>query len=475
MPFQISGFEIGDRFISLPERRKINANRITVVVGPNGVGKTNLLVEMVYHFTGKNRSSRRESQSFVRIESVGGRAPARVVTQTFSPFSRFPKERSRALGLRDYLIDGDEQYATIGFTRGIGFQGSVSRVAVGRIIRKIFTRPEHARPLAKAMESLGFNPLLTLGFQTVQAFVGSDIRNKKELRVSITEYISVIKAKSSHSFDEQKLVREFQNESDAALALRIEKSLLTLQQVSVEKRSAGNVKRNEYVFEVSLLEPERNADLLESVLTLNRLGLLRISSCLLTPHGKNGSWLSGYGIAPGEIDIADASSGQQQLLSSLFGVVAEADDNSLILIDEPELSLHPAWQTQFIDLLTDALSGIRKCHIFIATHSALVAQRAHELDLEIISLGSESLKLSPKENNAVSVDQMLLETFGLAVRDSAYVSKLLLELIMDADESPELRAEARKKISAIKKIYGNASIEDKVMKRLIQSASKLIG
>jgi len=478
MPFQIEEFMVGGQSYRLPESKQSGPNRISVFVGPNGVGKTQLLAEMVYQFTDRKRYRDKQLSSFVSIESEHEQHvyPKRVVAQTFSPFSRFPKERARAMGLKDYLIDGDEQYATIGFTRGMGLHGSVSRIAVGRIIRKLFTRPDHAAPLSQAMEALGFIPALTLGFMSSNSLRNPDFSSPEKTRRAIDEYIAKIKDKSKRptalSFDEKKLIREFDNEPEAELANRIEKSILKLQGLQQERRGPN---RKEYVFDVELDTPRQQADLLEAVLILNRLGLMRISSCLLRPKGANGKWSANNDLFSGMIDIADASSGQQQLLSSLFGVVAEAEDHSLILIDEPELSLHPAWQTQFIDLLANALSGIGGCHVFIATHSALVAQRAQELDLDIVSIGSEPLDLSPNESNAVSVDQMLLETFGLAVRDSAYVSKLLMALVMDADESPALKAEAKRKLSAIQNLYNKAAIEDRAMNKLLRSASKLIG
>lgn len=482
MPFQIDGFEVGGRSYKLPENKQSGANRISVIVGPNGVGKTNLLAEMVYQFTDRKRTSDKGPSSFISIKSKQKQRdyPKRVIAQTFSPFSQFPKERSRAKGLRDYLLDGDEQYATIGFTRGMGLIGSVSRIAIGRIIRKLFIQPDHAVPLSQAMLALGFLPILTLGFVDSSSLRNPDFSSPEKTQEAIAEYLSKIKDKSNRpialSFNERKLVREFNNESEVELAERIEKAMLMLQKFQQERRPPS---RKEYVFDIKLDNPKQQAELLESVLTLNRLGLLRISSCLLRPNEQNEKWSVNNEMTPGMIDIADASSGQQQLLSSLFGVVAEAEDHSLILIDEPELSLHPAWQTQFVDLLIDALSGIRGCHVFIATHSALVAQRAQELNLDIVSIGSEPLELSPKESNkesnAVSVDQMLLETFGIAVRDSAYVSKLLMALVLDAEESPALQPEAKRKLAAIKNLYDKAAIEDKSMKALIQSASKLIG
>jgi len=62
-----------------------------MLVGPNGSGKTQVLVEMLNKYV-QGRRSRSSLVSDIEIEGVG--EPSRVVAQTFSPFSRFPKENT---------------------------------------------------------------------------------------------------------------------------------------------------------------------------------------------------------------------------------------------------------------------------------------------------------------------------------------------------------------------------------------------
>jgi len=46
------------------------------------------------------------------------------------------------------------------------------------------------------------------------------------------------------------------------------------------------------------------------------------------------------------MDVTQTSSGQQQMLCSMLSLASALKDNSIVLIDEPELSLHPkAWET----------------------------------------------------------------------------------------------------------------------------------
>lgn len=73
-----------------------------------------------------------------------------------------------------------------------------------------------------------------------------------------------------------------------------------------------------------------------------------------------------------QINAEEMSSGEFAMLSMILSIsVAANDDHSLILIDEPELSLHPNWQMTFMDNLDMALKK-QICHLMITTHSHML-------------------------------------------------------------------------------------------------------
>jgi hypothetical protein len=79
----------------------------------------------------------------------------------------------------------------------------------------------------------------------------------------------------------------------------------------------------------------------------------------------------GLGVAGSDgasLDLEMLSSGEQHELVILYELIFRTAQDSLVLIDEPELSLHVAWQEQFVpDLERMAkLSGFRA---ILATHS----------------------------------------------------------------------------------------------------------
>jgi hypothetical protein len=74
------------------------------------------------------------------------------------------------------------------------------------------------------------------------------------------------------------------------------------------------------------------------------------------------------------IDQPYLSSGQAQVLA-LITAVLSAKEGSLILVDEPEISLHVDWQERLIEQLDSPLTGSR---LIIATHSPdIVVQHRH--------------------------------------------------------------------------------------------------
>jgi ABC-type thiamine transport system ATPase subunit len=62
------------------------------------------------------------------------------------------------------------------------------------------------------------------------------------------------------------------------------------------------------------------------------------------------------------------SSGEQQMLALAFRILFRSQPGTLILIDEPELSLHVLWQTTLIDDLS-AMGRARDVTFMLATHS----------------------------------------------------------------------------------------------------------
>lgn len=68
----------------------------------------------------------------------------------------------------------------------------------------------------------------------------------------------------------------------------------------------------------------------------------------------------------GEVDIDQLSSGEKQLLLILLQVFLQEKKKSILIMDEPEISLHIGWQQKLIDVICNMNPN---CQLIIATHS----------------------------------------------------------------------------------------------------------
>ena len=72
----------------------------------------------------------------------------------------------------------------------------------------------------------------------------------------------------------------------------------------------------------------------------------------------------------GQILTMDSlSSGELNLITILYNLIFKATSESIALIDEPEISLHMAWQQQFADLVKTIMEKQPGMQVIIASHS----------------------------------------------------------------------------------------------------------
>ena len=83
-----------------------------------------------------------------------------------------------------------------------------------------------------------------------------------------------------------------------------------------------------------------------------------------------------------ELSFRELSSGEQHELVLIYELIFKVDDGSLILIDEPELSLHVAWQKRFIPNI-QKIQKLRHLSVVIATHSPQIINERWDLVQEL--------------------------------------------------------------------------------------------
>ena len=84
------------------------------------------------------------------------------------------------------------------------------------------------------------------------------------------------------------------------------------------------------------------------------------------------------------ISLTDLSSGEQHELVLLYELLFGVRDDALILIDEPELSLHVGWQVRFLPDL-QRIQKLKPLQIILATHSPQIIGENWDLTVELKS------------------------------------------------------------------------------------------
>jgi predicted ATP-binding protein involved in virulence len=83
-----------------------------------------------------------------------------------------------------------------------------------------------------------------------------------------------------------------------------------------------------------------------------------------------------------ELKLTQLSSGEQHEVVLVYELIFIAKDNDLVLIDEPEISLHIAWQKEFLEDIKRIID-IQNVSIVIATHSPQIIDNNWDLTVDL--------------------------------------------------------------------------------------------
>lgn len=82
------------------------------------------------------------------------------------------------------------------------------------------------------------------------------------------------------------------------------------------------------------------------------------------------------------LSLTDLSFGEQHELVMLYELLFKVKPNSLVLIDEPEISLHIAWQVDFLKDLRSIIELVN-FDVLLATHSPDIIDDSWGLTVEL--------------------------------------------------------------------------------------------
>ena len=159
-----------------------------------------------------------------------------------------------------------------------------------------------------------------------------------------------------------------------------------------------------------------------------------------------------------DVKLDDLSTGEKEILNKIFYFFIKRIENSIILIDEPELSLHPLWQNLVLNIYQKLATEYNN-QIIIATHSPHI----------ISSTPNDNLFILTKENNQIiaknfnsygkDINSVLLEIMGVQyLRDievATQINKVKNMIFENKFETKEFNRE----FDTLQKMLENDSIE----------------
>lgn len=399
----------------------------SVLIGCNGVGKSTLLKEMVdffvdlhayinnfkqkmssankarlkgvkYHIDGVCCEVIRIGRTFLTkiddrfLASKKLRVPT-IVACNFGAFDKFPVQKVNGSSQTRYDVP---YYKYVG-AHVNGNMISSSAIAFRLLFALKENMDERQRQnLSSILDFIGYDHTITLNYSIV-------LRSKKNGSVydHVLQHVQKDKEYS-------KLTSEQRNNK-----------VRELYDFYKNKEFAKQPTCN-YDIDIDQNSLAANEDL-NYIYKLKQYDLVQAASVVFYKNGK-------------QIASEEMSSGEFAMLSMVLSIsTAASDSHTLILIDEPELSLHPNWQMTIIDNLDRALKD-QVCHLLIATHSHMLVS-----DLPM-NRSSVSQWEKDKDGNLIanrieentygwSAEEVLLKVFKTATDRNRYFGERIAKLL----------------------------------------------
>lgn len=162
---------------------------------------------------------------------------------------------------------------------------------------------------------------------------------------------------------------------------------------------------------------ELSSDVAQNQYMLDEFDVLRRQAAFSRTRDQDG-------ITP----FTELSSGEQQVLSLLIKCVASASNGCLMLVDEPEISLHVSWQ-RLLPLAFRQIAEHFDSNIVVATHSPVVVASAQtDGDRCYAASGQELNELE----TSLSIESVLFSGFGTYTENNRHVHERCAALVAAA-------------------------------------------
>lgn len=379
--FRLESIKVEEKSLNTARIKLVNnstissTNYFTLLIGNNGTGKSRILSYMARSLI-LNEKSKKQRELLDTSLLQYNEPPSKIIAITHSVSDKFPVDKRYGFSYRivNDLKHRDDFYNYIGLRNRLnGFSSTALMNKALDIIFESYIDSDISRNYRYVFNYLNYQPILKTSYKVTYKDIYDELIKEDVLITPdlLTRYLERL-TKTSY-FEISESLIEMVNEKSHALCAFINKLIpdngkgkitINFSEKNISRLSKDNSKHEEHIYSYELIN------------LLKRIKLIRTMSIEL------------YKIDGEIFEFREASSGEANILSTLLALIPLLKDNSLILIDEPEISLHPLWQSKYIDLLDKVLESVSGCHVIIASHSPFLASDLNPENSCIVTLES---------------------------------------------------------------------------------------
>ncbi|MGA6840610.1 AAA family ATPase [Priestia megaterium] len=324
-----------------------------------------------------------------------------------------------------------DQYEYLGIKNYIkkGYIEDFSSAVASNIMLASLKDKQFLYNLKDITNFLDFNPDIQIKFKLEKGLIIDDILDEKVL-VKKQQNLS---KKLRNSLSVKDIINFIQRVKNDSYSQNLDDALFYLDKNSLSINfNVDNAENYEILYED-----------FEFVWDLINFKILSSPSIMLK---KNNKWLP----------LEKASSGEFQYLSTMINILSKIEPNSLIIIDEPETSLHPTWQYRYMSQLQNIFKSFPSCHFMIATHSHFMVADLKPGYASIVTLikdEEERVKINflDKSTFGRSVEDILYDVFDLPTNRNHYLANDLDDILSDISLE-KINEQTKEKVRRIKSV-----------------------
>lgn len=127
--------------------------------------------------------------------------------------------------------------------------------------------------------------------------------------------------------------------------------------------------------------------------------------------------------------LDEISSGEYSYLFTMLNLISYIESDSLIIVDEPEISLHPNWQIEYMNNLEEIFEHYKSSHFIFATHSHFMVSNIKSNLSSIIKISNNSIENNVNSYYGWSPENVLYNIFNMTTTRNHYFEMDIRKLI----------------------------------------------